>query len=183
MIFTNAPPASSNDFLSNMRAIHRPVKKNVSFNESVDEDNNDDYGYLNGSTTSLNSSNGNNKKSILKSRSYTNVSNEMSHSPTRSRSFGGSTQDLSPSGDSSPLNNNGFLVSANTSKKSKPEGYEILTIRAKLKQRVGSNRAQQVTLTDIDSIMRNVVTIIQNEFMKRFPSTSTTAKHAAITAN
>jgi hypothetical protein len=79
-------------------------------------------------------------------------------------------------------------------KKNKPEGgYEILvcfffhfltfslnfmqnmfgqTIRAKLKQKVGQNRSNQVTLGDIDLIMRNVVTIIQDEFMKRFPSSS-----------
>ena len=49
------------------------------------------------------------------------------------------------------------------------------TIRAKLKQRVNENRSKQVTLGDIDSIMRNVVTIIQDEFMKRFPSGPTPA--------
>lgn len=37
---------------------------------------------------------------------------------------------------------------------------------------MGPNRTNQVTLKDIDSIMRNVVTIVQNEFMKRFPSAS-----------
>lgn len=55
-------------------------------------------------------------------------------------------------------------------KKAKLEGYEILTIRAKLKQRVNQDRSKQVSLGDIDSIMRNVVSIIQDEFMKRFPS-------------
>jgi hypothetical protein len=47
---------------------------------------------------------------------------------------------------------------------------KLKTIRAKLKQRVGHNRSKPVELHDIDSIMRNVVTIIQDEFMKRFPS-------------
>lgn len=62
------------------------------------------------------------------------------------------------------------VVSANAPKTKKTEGYEILTIKAKLKQRVGQNRTKAVELHDIDSIMRNVVTIIQDEFMKRFPS-------------
>lgn len=55
-------------------------------------------------------------------------------------------------------------------KRNQIEGYETLTIRAKLKQRVGPNRTKHVTLRDIDSIMRNVVTVVQNEFMKQFPS-------------
>ena len=42
-----------------------------------------------------------------------------------------------------------------------------------MKQKVGTNRTKQVTLKDIDSIMRQVVTVVQNEFMKRFPSAST----------
>jgi hypothetical protein len=65
---------------------------------------------------------------------------------------------------------------ATFSNSTKPvEGYETLTIRAKLKQKVGTNRKNQVTLKDIDSIMRKVVTVVQDEFMKRFPSSESTA--------
>lgn len=68
------------------------------------------------------------------------------------------------------------LNDATFSNSTKPvEGYETLTIRAKLKQKVGTNRKNQVTLKDIDSIMRKVVTVVQDEFMKRFPSSESTA--------
>ncbi|CAF0709633.1 unnamed protein product [Brachionus calyciflorus] len=92
---------------------------------------------------------------------YKSSTNQLSSTSTSS------INDLS----NNQINHNDILISTNnSSKKNKTDGYEILTIRAKLKQRIGQNRTKNVTLTDIDSIMRNVVSIIQDEFMKRFPS-------------
>ncbi len=61
--------------------------------------------------------------------------------------------------------------------------FNLKTIKAKLKQRVGQNRTKAVELHDIDSIMRNVVTIIQDEFMKRFPSGPSIPVATAIKSN
>lgn len=58
------------------------------------------------------------------------------------------------------------------------EIYETLTIKAKLRQRVGMDRTSHVTIQDIDAIMKQVVTIVQTEFMKRFPSSNDTRQIA-----
>ena len=136
-------------------------------------------------------------KPILKNNSMRGSISPAS-SATSSSQFSPKSCDLGNTtiGDESVSNektDSSILVSANNKNK-KTEGYEILviflvtlekkikkiifiedvlilkTIKAKLKQRVGQNRTKAVELHDIDSIMRNVVTIIQDEFMKRFPS-------------
>lgn len=112
-------------------------------------------------------------KSILKN----NSSSRSSPSPSSNSSS------LSPKSADADKSDANILVSANSAKNKKTEGYEILTIKAKLKQRVGQNRTKAVELHDIDSIMRNVVTIIQDEFMKRFPSGPTIPVAAAIKSN
>lgn len=122
-----------------------------------------------------------------------NVSFENNEEELKNRSILKSNSEqpssLSPkSADPNQVNPNensdaSILVSANSAKNKKTEGYEILTIKAKLKQRVGQNRTKAVELHDIDSIMRNVVTIIQDEFMKRFPSGPAVPVASAIKSN
>jgi hypothetical protein len=38
------------------------------------------------------------------------------------------------------------------------------------------NRQNHVSIQDIDAIMKQVVSVVQTEFMKRFPSSSTTSQ-------
>lgn len=135
--------------------------------------------------TDVNKSNNNNNKK--------NVSFESGEEDLKNKSILKTSSEepssLSPkSTDSSQVNPNeksdaSILVSANSAKNKKTEGYEILTIKAKLKQRVGQNRTKAVELHDIDSIMRNVVSIIQDEFMKRFPSGPAVPVASAIKSN
>ena len=123
----------------------------------------------------------------IQNSSTMNSSFDMNQSPFRTGAI--DCRDIDK--DSESLNE--LKVSNNINKKkSHIDGYEILvinlnhlicniskltlflnkkkTIKAKLKQRVNQNRTKNVTLGDIDSIMKNVVTVIQDEFIKRFPS-------------
>lgn len=138
-------------------------KKNVSFENNSNDSNDLDSDQKN--------------KSILKNNSLRGSSPSPPSSSLSPNVGFGENQPSNEKSDAS------ILVSANSAKNKKTEGYEILTIKAKLKQRVGQNRTKAVELHDIDSIMRNVVTIIQDEFMKRFPSGPTVPVASAIKSN